>query len=73
LLGALALALAFGLGSRNVAGSLVAGWFVGRELKVGDKVVVGDVSGTIEKIGAVYMTVKTSKGSTIVANRHIAE
>jgi len=69
----LALALAFGLGSRNVAGSLVAGWFVGRELKVGDKVVVGDVSGTIEKIGAVYMTVKTSKGSTIVANRHIAE
>jgi len=69
----LALALAFGLGSRNVAGSLVAGWFADRELNVGDKVVIGDVSGTIEKIGAVYMTVKTAKGSTVVANRHIAE
>lgn len=69
----LALALAFGLGARNVAGSLVAGYFAGRDLNVGDKVVVGDIKGTIEKLGPVYMTVKTTKGSTVVANRHIAE
>ena len=69
----LAFALAFGLGSRNVAGSLVAGYFVGRHIKVGDKVNIGDVSGTVEKVGALYLVVKTTKGSTLVANRHIAE
>jgi small-conductance mechanosensitive channel len=69
----LAVALAFGLGSRNVAGSLVAGYFAERELSVGDKVTVGEVKGEIVKIGTVFMTVKTSKGNVVVPNRHIAE
>ncbi|MGN5788108.1 mechanosensitive ion channel family protein, partial [Pseudomonas aeruginosa] len=49
----LAAGLALGVGSRDVAGQIIAGIYVRELYEVGQQVKVGDVEGTIEEKGTV--------------------
>ncbi len=67
---ALAAALALGLGSREVAGQIIAGIYVRELYQVGQQVKVGDVEGTIEEIGTVKTILLTEEGELVsLANR----
>ena len=59
----LAAALALGLGSREVAGQIIAGIYVRELYQVGQQVKVGDVEGTIEEIGTVKTILLTEEES----------
>lgn len=62
----LAAALAFGLGSKTIAGSLVSGLYSKKHIKKGQKIAVGDVSGTVTEVSATAVTVDTKDGDVIV-------
>jgi len=66
----LAVALAMGLGSRDIAGQILAGIYVRELYQVGQQVRVGDLEGHIEEIGTVKTTVVTEEGEWVsVSNR----
>ncbi|HHK2837509.1 TPA: mechanosensitive ion channel domain-containing protein [Pseudomonas aeruginosa] len=66
----LAAALALGLGSREVAGQIIAGIYVRELYQVGQQVKVGGVEGTIEEIGTVKTILLTEEGELVsLANR----
>ena len=70
----LAAALALGLGSREVAGQIIAGIYVRELYQVGDVLKVGDVEGQIEEIGTVKTVLLTDGGELIsLANRALLE
>jgi small-conductance mechanosensitive channel len=70
----LAVALALGLGSREIAGQILAGIYVRELYQVGQQVQVGDVEGQIEEIGTVKTTLLTDAGELVsVANRTLLE
>lgn len=70
----LAVALALGLGSRDIASQILAGIYVRELYQVGQHVQVGAVEGQIEEIGTVKTTVLTDTGELIsVANRTLLE
>ncbi|WP_339490695.1 mechanosensitive ion channel family protein [Pseudomonas sp. EL_65y_Pfl2_R95] len=70
----LAAALALGLGSREIAGQILAGIYVRELYQVGQQVQVGDVEGQIEEIGTVKTIVLTDAGDLVsVANRILLE
>ncbi|WP_162960901.1 mechanosensitive ion channel domain-containing protein, partial [Pseudomonas aeruginosa] len=61
---------ALGLGSREVAGQIIAGIYVRELYQVGQQVKVGDVEGTIEEIGTVKTILLTEEGELVsLANR----
>ncbi len=64
---ALAAAIAFGLGSKSVAGSLVAGMYAKNDVKKGQKLSVGDVHGTVKSVGATSVTLDTKDGDVVVS------
>jgi len=63
---ALAAALAFGLGGKAIASSVIASMYVKSHVKKGQKIVVGDVQGTVKEISAAAVTVSTSDGDVVV-------
>lgn len=66
----LAVALAMGLGSRDIAGQILAGIYVRELYQVGQHVQVGEVEGYIEEIGTVKTTVMTGEGELVsLSNR----
>ncbi|WP_439858770.1 mechanosensitive ion channel family protein [Pseudomonas sp. MBLB4136] len=70
----LAVALALGLGSREIAGQILAGIYVRELYQVGQQVQVGEVEGQIEEIGTVKTILLTDAGELIsVANRTLLE
>lgn len=70
----LAVALAMGLGSRDIAAQILAGIYVRELYEVGQQLKVGDVEGQIEEIGTVKTTLLTDEGELVsVANREILE
>lgn len=70
----LAVALALGLGSRDIASQILAGIYVRELYQVGQHVQVGAVEGQIEEIGTVKTTVLTDAGELIsVSNRTLLE
>ncbi len=70
----LAVALALGLGSRDIVGQILAGIYVRELYQVGQQVKVGDVEGQIEEIGTVKTTLLTDEGELVsVANRIVLE
>ncbi|MGE8499543.1 MAG: mechanosensitive ion channel family protein [Pseudomonas sp.] len=70
----LAVALALGLGSREIAGQILAGIYVRELYEVGQQVQVGDVEGQIEEIGTVKTILLTDTGELVsVANRTLLE
>jgi hypothetical protein len=70
----LAVALALGLGSREIAGQILAGIYVRELYEVGQQVKVGEVEGQIEEIGTVKTVLLTEEGELVsVANRTLLE
>jgi len=74
---ALALALAFGLGARDAAGSLATGQLIKGEIQPGMQIGVDTGSGqieggTVETIGAVYTTVRSQSGQLKIPNADLA-
>lgn len=70
----LAIALALGLGSREIAGQILAGIYVRELYEVGQQVRVGDVEGQIEEIGTVKTVLLTAGGDLVsLANRTLLE
>jgi small-conductance mechanosensitive channel len=70
----LAAALALGLGSREVAGQIIAGIYVRELYEAGQWVKVADIEGQIEEIGTVKTLVLTDTGDQVsVSNRVLLE
>ena len=70
----LAVALALGLGSRDIAGQILAGIYVRELYEVGQQVKVGEVEGQIEEIGTVKTVLLTEDGELVsLANRTLLE
>lgn len=70
----LAVALAMGLGSREIAGQIIAGIYVRELYEVGQQVKVGELEGQIEEIGTVKTILLTDEGELVsVANRSLLE
>lgn len=70
----LAMALALGLGSRDIAGQILAGIYVRELYEVGQQVTVGEVEGQIEEIGTVKTVLLTENGELVsVSNRMLLE
>ena len=70
----LAIALAMGLGSREIAGQILAGIYVRELYQVGQDVRVGEIEGQIEQIGTVKTTLLTEEGELVsISNRILLE
>lgn len=70
----LAVALAVGLGSREIVGQILAGIYVRELYEVGQQVRVGEVEGQIEAIGTVKTVLLTDEGELLsLANRALLE
>jgi small-conductance mechanosensitive channel len=70
----LAVALAMGLGSRDIASQILAGIYVRELYQVGQHVRVGEVEGQIEEIGTVKTTLLTDEGELVsLSNRILLE
>ncbi len=70
----LAVALAMGLGSREIAGQIIAGIYVRELYQVGQHVRIEEVEGQIEEIGTVKTTLLTDDGELVsVSNRILLE
>ncbi|EIK52510.1 CmpX protein [Stutzerimonas stutzeri TS44] len=70
----LAVALAFGLGSRELASQILAGIYVRELYQVGQRVTLEDIEGQIEEIGTVKTLLLTNDGELVsVANRVLLE
>lgn len=61
----LTVALATGLGSREIAGQIIAGIYVRELFQVGQQVQIGDTEGQIEEIGTVKTTLLTDEGELV--------
>jgi small-conductance mechanosensitive channel len=70
---ALGLAIAFGLGSRELARNIMAGFHVGEAFVVGQRIHVGEVYGQLVAIGAVKSMLKTDDGMVSVPNHLLTE
>lgn len=68
---ALTLALAFGLGSREVARQLSAGRYVGASFTVGQTIRVADVSGEIVALETAAAVLRTGDGQTLRVPNHL--
>ena len=69
-----AVALALGLGSRDIAGQILAGIYVRELYAVGQQIQIGEIEGQIEEIGTVKTTLLTASGELVsVANRVLLE
>ncbi len=70
----LAVALAFGLGSRELVGQILAGIYVRELYEVGQRVRLADIEGQIEEIGTVKTLLLTDDGELAsVANKVLLE
>jgi small-conductance mechanosensitive channel len=67
----LAVALAMGLGSREIAGQILAGIYVRELYQVGQQVRIGELEGQIEEIGTVKTTVLTDEGELVSLSNRI--
>ncbi|MDT0608597.1 mechanosensitive ion channel family protein [Croceitalea rosinachiae] len=61
-----AIALGFGLGSREVFADVLKMFYTRKNYMVGDQISIGDLEGTIEAIDNITMTLKTKKGKVII-------
>lgn len=69
---AVAVALAFGLGARDAAGSVATGQLIRGEFRPGMAIGLDGQSGTVEQVGAVYTTIRTADGLLKVPNGELA-
>ncbi len=58
---AVAFALSFGLGGRDVMAGILAGYYVRQRLHAGDHVTVGHLEGTVREVGPVATVIETDE------------
>lgn len=61
-----AIALGFGLGSREVFADVLKMFYTRKNYMVGDRISIGDLEGTIEAIDNITMTLKTKDGKVVI-------
>ena len=66
---AVALALAFGLGARDAAGSVATGQLIKAEIQPGMQIGIDGQGGTVEQVGTVYTTIRTAERADEGAER----
>ncbi|SHK79091.1 mechanosensitive ion channel family protein [Maribacter aquivivus] len=69
----LAIALALGLGSREIVGDLLRTFYSRKIYEVGDKVKIGDLQGTVIGIDNISMILKTKSGKVIIPIKKVVE
>lgn len=69
----LAIALALGLGSREVVGDLLRTFYTRKIYEIGDKVTIGKLEGTVVGIDNISMIIKTKTGKVVVPIRKVVE
>lgn len=67
----LALALAFGLGMRDIVGNLVAAYYVRQLVKVGDTLQVAGHIGQVSALRHISVVLKTTDGYALVPNKEV--
>ncbi len=68
----LGMALAFGLGARDAAGSVATGQMIKGDIQPGMEIGIDGAQGTVEHVGALYTTVRTAGGQVKVPNAELA-
>lgn len=69
----LAIAIGFGLGSKEVIGNLLTTFYTRKNYEIGDKVQIDEIEGTVEAIDNICMILDTSDGKVIIPIRDVAE
>ncbi len=69
---AVTLALAFGLGARDAAGSVATGQLIKAEIRPGMQIGIDGQGGTVEQVGTIYTTIRTQNGQMKVPNAELA-
>jgi len=69
---AVTLALAFGLGARDAAGSVATGQLIKSEIQPGMQIGIDGQGGTVEQVGTIYTTIRTQSGQMKVPNAELA-
>ncbi len=72
-LAAAGLALAFGLGGREVVRNVLAGHYAREVFTLGDRLVVGDHEGTLEAIGTLNAEIIVGEERLVIPNRRLTE
>lgn len=60
-----AVALAFGIGSKSIAGNILAGTYVREMYREGDRISINDSTGTVVQVTAVKTELKTDAGDRV--------
>lgn len=72
--GAAAISLSLGLGTRDVAGSVIAGAYVRELYQPGDIIRIGKVEGTVLEVGSTSIIIEQAEGNSIaVPNRKVLD
>lgn len=69
----LAVAIAFGLGSKDIVKELLLTFYTRKNYELGDTVKINDVTGTIDAIDNICMTLNTDHGKTIIPIKKVVE
>jgi len=67
------LALSFGLGGREVARNVLAGYYARESFRSGDRIVLDGQEGILEGIGALNSTIRVQAGIVVFPNKHLTE
>ena len=68
-----AIAIGFGFGSKEVVADLLRSFYSRRNYEVGQKIRFNDVSGIIESIDNITMTLKTKTGKTVLPIKDVTQ
>lgn len=70
-----ALALGFGLGSREIFGDLLRAFYTRKTYVAGDKISIPEkgIEGTIVSVDSIFLVVKTKNGKTVVPIKEVVE
>ena len=66
-------ALAFGLGGRDVARNTLAGYYIREQLEMGDTIVIDGEEGTLEAVGTLNSELRVGDSRLIVPNTRLTE
>lgn len=68
-----ALALAFGLGGRDIARNVLAGYYARDVYQLGDRLVIGGQEGTLDTIGTLNTEIAIPSGRLVIPNTQLTE
>ncbi|NQU29245.1 MAG: mechanosensitive ion channel [Anaerolineae bacterium] len=67
------LALAFGIGAREVVHNILAGYYAREHFELGDQVQIDNETGTLDAIGTVSAEITLPKGRIVIPNSDLTE